>query len=138
VSDQARHEADGVGGHEADGVGVALARFTAASRIAIGAAFLVQPQVWMRPWIGADASRPGSRLVARALGARDVALGVGTLASAGRERRRWLVGALLADGADLLLTIGAREQLPPRGRLLVSLIAGAGVGLGAVAAAQVP
>lgn len=92
----------------------------------------------MRPWIGLDARRPSSRLLARALGARDLALGLGTLASTGRDRRRWLVAALLADGADLLLTLGAREQLPQRGAALVSLIAGAGVGLGAVAAAQTP
>lgn len=106
--------------------------FTAICRIAIGGGFLAQPKLSMRPWIGRDARRPSAQLLARALGTRDLVLGIGTLgADEPRSLRRWLMAALVADAADLLLTIGAGEQLPRRGRTLVSMIAGAGVLLGA-------
>ena len=108
----------------------ALGRFTAICRVGVGAAFIAQPQLWMRPWIGTDAERPAARLLSRALGARDVVLGLGTLQSTTRE---WLAAALVADAADLLLTIAAGDELPRRGRVLVTAIAGTGVALGAVA-----
>jgi hypothetical protein len=111
-----------------------LADFTAACRLSIGAAFVLAPRWAMRPWIGSRAEDPGTRLLARALGARDLALAVGTLTAGGRERRRpWLIAALSADAADLALTLAAGRQLPRRGRALVCVIAGAGVSLGVVA-----
>ena len=90
----------------------------------------------MRAWIGREAQRPPTRLLVRALGARDVVLGVGTIAAAGSDRRRWLTGSLVADAADLALTLAAREHLPRGGRTLVAAIAGGGVVLGAAALAQ--
>ena len=113
----------------------ALARLTAIGRIAIGGAFLVRPESGMRPWIGRDARTPGAQLVARALGARDLVLGVGTLAADRRSVRSWLTGALVADTADLLLTVAGADHVPPRGRLLVAGLAGGGVVLGAAAIA---
>jgi len=44
------------------------ARLTRLGRIGIGAAFVVQPQLWMRRWISTDAKRLTATLVARALG----------------------------------------------------------------------
>jgi hypothetical protein len=108
---------------------LALARFTALCRVAIGAAFLAQPQLSMRPWVGSDAGRPTAKMLTRGLGARDLVLGLGTLQ---RCDRSWISAALAADTADLLLTIAAWDELPRRGRALVSVIAGAGVGLGAI------
>lgn len=115
--------------------GDALGRHTALARIAIGTAFIAQPQLWMRPWIGRDAARPTARLLARALGARDVVLGIGALRN---TDRRWLAAGLTADAADLALTLAAREELPRRGRTLVALVAGSGVALGAAALARRP
>ena len=114
-----------------------LARFTAICRVAIGAGFLAYPPLSMRSWIGRDARRPGAVLLARALGARDLVIGVGTLASlADREAlAAWLRGALAADATDLALTLAGGDAVPPRGRILVSAIAGGGVALGAAALA---
>jgi hypothetical protein len=56
---------------------------------------------------------------------------------AGREAEG-VSGGLARFTAACRIAIGAREQLPPRGHVLASLIAGAGVGLGAVAAAHAP
>jgi len=89
----------------------------------------------MRPWLGRDADRPAVRLLARALGARDLVLGVGTLSALGDRRslRRWLHAALVADAADFAVTLLEGQHLPRRGRQLVLAIAGAGVALGGFA-----
>lgn len=116
-----------------------LARFTALARVAIGGAFLAYPPWFMRPWIGADARRPGAVLLARAVGARDLVLAAGTLAnlSAGASNLRpWLCGALAADATDLALTLAdSGSAVPAAGRVLVSAVAAGGVGLGAASLA---
>jgi len=114
-----------------------LAKFTAICRLAIGAGFVTYPPLTMRTWIGADARRPGAVLLARALGARDLVIGVGTLANLNDQRARtaWLTGALAADSTDLALTLAGRGSLPRAGRTLVSMIAAGGVVLGAIALA---
>jgi hypothetical protein len=114
-----------------------LARFTAICRLAIGAGFVAYPPLSMRVWVGDDARRPSAVLLARALGARDLIIGAGTLAHLGDERAlaAWLRGALAADAADLLLTLLGRDAVPRHGRPLVSSIAAGGVALGAAALA---
>lgn len=116
----------------------AIARFMAACRIAIGAGFVAYPPLSMRPWLGRDASRPSAVLLARALGARDLVLAAGTLASIPNTAalRRWLAGALVADGADLAVTLAAGDAVPAAGRALVLSIAGVAVALGAAAVAS--
>jgi hypothetical protein len=71
------------------------------------------------------------------LGARDLVIGVGTLASLADRRAlsAWLRGALAADAADLALTLAGGDAVPRRGRVLVSAIAAGGVALGAAALA---
>lgn len=72
----------------------------------------------------------------RALGARDMALALGTLSAREPDALRpWLAGALAADATDLLLTLAAREHLPRRGRRLVAAVAAGAVALGAAALA---
>ena len=51
----------------------AIARFTGACRVAIGAGFIAYPPLSMRPWLGRDASRASAVLLSRALGATAVA-----------------------------------------------------------------
>lgn len=113
-----------------------LARFTALCRAGIGCAFIVAPELSMRPWIGREAGRPRTRLLVRALGTRDVVIAAGTLASPeAQARRSWLSAALVADLADLLLTIAGRKRLPQTGATFVLVVAGAGVAMGAAALA---
>jgi len=116
----------------------AIARFTAACRAAIGAGFVAYPPLSMRAWLGRDASRPSAVVLARALGARDLVLAAGTLGSMSNTPalRRWLAGAVVADGADFAATLAAGDAIPPAGRALVLSIAGAAVGLGAAAVAS--
>jgi hypothetical protein len=110
------------------------ARSLAFGRIALGAALLAAPRLVGGPWIGFDAaSGRGARVVLRALGARDVALGFGLKASLDRDAptRGWLEAGVVADGADLAVTLSAGEDLPLRGRILVGTLAGSGLALGA-------
>jgi hypothetical protein len=112
-----------------------LARSTAAARVGFGVALLARPELLTAPWIGRDATRPGPKVLARAVGARDLALGAGALACESRDLRLWLAASLIADGADLALTATAGSALPLTGRVLVSATALGGVVLGAIAVA---
>jgi MFS family permease len=82
-----------------------VARALAAGRVAVGAALCVAPALASH-WVGADGRRAGARTLTRALGARDAALGLGTLAAAGdpAELRHWLLASSLSDAVDLAAT----------------------------------
>ena len=53
----------------------------AAGRVAIGLTALAWPAVPARPWVGAAADDLAARVFGRALGGRDLALGLGALAA---------------------------------------------------------
>jgi hypothetical protein len=115
-----------------------LARWLAAGRIVLGGALLAAPTVTAGPWFGRrSAGRPAVRVLARSLGARDLALGLGLLAAVegGASARRWLGAGVLADATDFAATLGAGDVLPGAGRKLVLGMAGsatlAGLGLAA-------
>jgi hypothetical protein len=110
----------------------AIARRTAAGRIAVGTGLLLNPGLSMRTWIGRDAALPSARVLTRALGVRDLVLGAGAIASleAGEGTERWLQAALAADATDLLVTLAHRRELPRGGRKLVIGMAAAAVALG--------
>jgi hypothetical protein len=114
----------------------AAAQSLAAGRAAIGASCLAAPELTMRAWLGADAGRFGARLLARALGAREVVLGAGALVAVARGTpvRPWIAGGAGCDGVDLTLTLHCRDRLPRAGVLLVGLLAGSGAALGTAAA----
>jgi hypothetical protein len=105
---------------------------TAAGRIAVGAGFLLNPSRSMRTWIGRDSDLASAQVITRALGARDLVLGAGTLASldGGQGAERWLQASLVADATDLLATIAHRRELPRAGRALVIAVAATAVTLG--------
>lgn len=114
---------------EARDVALALAR----GRIAIGAAFALAPGSAGRLWIGGDASRPAVKIVTRALGARDMALGLGTVIALDRGApvRGWLEASTLADAADLVGTLLAGNSISPTARRTTVLVAGVSAALGA-------
>jgi hypothetical protein len=118
---------------------VLLARLSALGRLGFGVGLMRRPTLLTAPWIGLVAFRPGPKVLARALGARDLVLGAGTLASSGREQQKWLLAALVADATDLAATVTER-RLARASRVSVALVAGAGVamGLGALAGTRRP
>ncbi len=110
---------------------VKLARSIGLARAAFGVALLARPQRLSEPWIGSDALGAGTQVAVRGLGGRDLVLGLGTLASSGRDQQRWLAAGIAGDLADLTATLAAGRRVPLRGQVLVGAVASAGIALGA-------
>lgn len=103
-------------------------------RVGVGAALVVAPAWAGRIWVGPGADGPGSRVFARALGARDVALGARILRGlqSGQDVRHWVTAGFTADVADVVATMIAARNLTPGRRAVMPLIA-AGVAAAALA-----
>jgi hypothetical protein len=104
-----------------------LALSNARGRMAIGAALVLAPSLAGSMWIGRDAKSRAVKVLARGLGARDLALGLGVAVALDRGKpvRGWLEGAALADGVDLVATLVAGDSIPAGARRAVTLIAAA-------------
>jgi len=90
-------------------------------RFVFGASFLLAPSPILRIWWPDDAaSGPLAPGLARGLGARDAALGLGILAAVLRREssQGWLLVAAGADAADLVLTLTNAYPFGGRTRLL--------------------
>jgi hypothetical protein len=102
------------------------ANAAAVARVAVGVAALTWPSVPARPWVGTSADELTAEVLGRALGARDVALGLGTLvAIRNAPPGPWPAGALYAAGAlsdalDAAITVAAWRRLPKTTRWLVA------------------
>jgi len=109
-----------------------LASAQALGRVGMGAALTLAPGRVGRVWIGRAGARPGARVLTTAVGARDVALGLGLAAAlrSGREPGPWLSAAALSDAADLVATLRARGSIPAPAALGVGALAGGSVALG--------
>jgi hypothetical protein len=92
-----------------------LAVGLAGGRIAIGAVSLLAPGLVGRAMMGPDGDSGGIRLVLRAVGGRDLALGIGVLAALdrGASVRRWLRASAVADGLDAAGSVLVRHRLRP-------------------------
>jgi hypothetical protein len=92
-----------------------LAQLIALGRIGIGCTALAAPTLMTRPWIGDGAESADARLLARTMGARDLALGLGTLRALGGDpagARPWVALAGMADAVDATVTLLAFRRLP--------------------------
>jgi hypothetical protein len=109
-----------------------LARLHGAARLAVGAAYVAAPGLAARAWIGADGDRASVGVLARAFGARDGAIGLGVLRAvgAGYGARPWVRAGVLADAADLVATLRARDALPAHQVAGVAVIAACSVAIG--------
>jgi hypothetical protein len=114
-----------------------VARALALSRIGFGVAMLVTPGLFARLWIGASGRAPGVRVLTRALGIRDVALGMGLLRATelGHDEHSWLVLGAASDAVDALATLAAFRHLP-RLRRWIIVASAAGAASTAMAASQ--
>lgn len=113
----------------------------ALARTVLGVVALTFPELPARPWVGRhDAASTGGRVLARALGSRDIALGVGALAAMGGvppadnrdQAADWVGMGVLADALDALVTVAAFRSLPRRGRWQVLAAAGGSAVVGAL------
>ena len=117
----------------------ALAVCYSATRLVLGAAFVLAPGV-LSGWIGEDGRRPGTRVLARAFGARDAVIGLGALLALreGAPARRWLQLAAAVDAVDALASLAGAGQLPGRKALGAAAAGCAGAATGAHLAARLP
>jgi len=109
----------------------------AVGRVALGAAALARPSIPARPWVGAVAADSvAGRVFGRALGGRDLALGLGTLTACGRPdgAGAWIAAGVISDVLDVAVTMSAWRELPRTGRWLVLLSAGGAAAAGAAGA----
>jgi hypothetical protein len=109
-----------------------LARQQALGRIVVGAGLALAPRLAGEGWFGRDSHRPATQVAIRALGARDLAIGLGTAYTAGQGygTRPWLWAGILADATDLAGTLKARDDLTPLAVAIVGAVAGGSALLG--------
>lgn len=116
----------------------ALAALISAGRFVFGVALIARPRLMERGWIGKQARLPGAQVLARAVGARDLALGLGGLQAVARDdgsARPWLAAAAACDAVDFGATAVAGRGIPRQARTGVLAIAGVFAALSALAAA---
>jgi hypothetical protein len=108
------------------------------TRAVIGGGMVLAPATSMRVWIGAERKSFGTRLVTRALGMREIAIGVGTVLAVDHDApvRGWLEAGVLIDTSDALTTLLAYRKLPRVGRTLVAAGAATAAVMGARLARQ--
>lgn len=107
-------------------------------RVLFGTAFITNPKIMDQGWIGRQALLPGAQVLTRAVGARDVALGLGGLQSVVRNdgsARAWMAAAALCDAVDFGATWSAGRRIPRKARTGVLAIASGAAVLSAIAAA---
>lgn len=108
------------------------------NRIAFGLAYVLRPGEAGKGWIGRAAKDPASQVFARGHGARDIALGAGSLTALARDgehaARPWLAAQGLADAADVVATLAAGGRLPRGGRRFALAMAGVSTAVATAAA----
>ena len=95
-------------------------------RFVFGIAFIAEPKLMERAWIGKQARVPGAQLLARAVGARDLVLGLGGLQALNRDdgsARPWLGAGAICDAVDFGATAAAGRTIPAQARRGVLAIA---------------
>ncbi len=115
-----------------------IARTNALGRALIGVVAIADPKRMLEPWIGSEADRASTKVLGRALGARDLVIAAGTFRSIENadELRPWLAAGTLADCVDFAATAAAGSDLPWRGRAFVMTVAGGAAAMGAIAIAS--
>src|SRR5215213_342759 len=114
-----------------------LAALISFGRFVFGVAFIAKPTLMERAWIGKQARVPGAQLLARAVGARDLVLGLGGLQAVARDdgsARPWMAAAGICDAVDFGATWAAGRRIPRQARNGVLAIASVFSVLSAIAA----
>ncbi len=101
-------------------------RAVAAGRVVLGVTALARPAVPARPWVGEKASGGvAAKVFGRALGARDLALGLGALAALDgpaadpSSASLWVAAGALSDALDVAVSAASWRELPRLTRWLV-------------------
>lgn len=109
-----------------------LTRLLAAARIGIGGTLFAAPRTAARLWLGQDDLPPATAILARGLGARDLALGVGLLVTLDNDQdpAPWLDAGVAADTADAAAALLARKSVSGTTLAATTAVAGGAAVLG--------
>jgi hypothetical protein len=115
-----------------------LALWHARGRQFVGAAFVLAPGLAGRAWIGGEAGRRPVKVLARAFGARDLALGLGVAIALDRGApvRGWIEAGALSDAIDTAASLLAGNSIPPSVRWPCVALGAGSAALGAALARQ--
>lgn len=115
-----------------------LAVWHARGRQLVGAAFVLAPGLFGRAWIADDARRRPVKVLARAFGARDLALGLGVVIALdrGAPARGWIEAGALSDAIDTCASLLAGNSIPPSVRWPCVALGAGSAALGAYLAPQ--
>jgi hypothetical protein len=107
--------------------------------VALGLTALAWPAVPARPWVGATADNLTAQVFGRALGGRDLALGLGALTALRPGAQpgpaaAWMAAGALSDALDVAASLASWGELPRISRWLVAASAGGAALTGAAAA----
>jgi len=104
-----------------------LSMVAAGLRVGIGSALVIAPGFAGLIWVGPDADGPGSKVFARAIGARDVVLGYRTFRAAqnNEDIGGWLQIGALSDMADTVAACVAIPTFSHRRKFAMPAISGA-------------
>jgi hypothetical protein len=102
-----------------------LARDHAVGRVVVGSGLVLAPRLFATAWVGRGAVNAGTQVIAAAMGARDLAIGLGALRAVrtGGRAGPWLRAGVFADIVDLVATLRARGELPTSAVVSVSFVA---------------
>lgn len=116
-----------------------LVRGLNTGRVVVGAAALVAPGFAGRRWVGDAARLPEVKVITRAFGVRDLALGLGTLQAldADAPAEPWVTLGVLSDAVDLAATLLAIRTLGLKRALPVMVVAAGAAAAGYAARPQV-
>lgn len=109
-----------------------LVRALSIGRVVIGGMAVLAPRRFARAWTGESDQGVTGPFATRSLGARDVAIGLGTLFALerGAPVKSWIQAQAVADGADALGTLANFKNMPPLRRWMSLAIAGGACALG--------
>lgn len=118
---------------------ILAARALATGRIAVGLGLFIAPKRLSRIWLGREADGRFVTAVVRGLGARDVAIGVGTVVALSGDEptedvERWVEAGIVGDLGDAVGTLLTGER--DRDRMVIVGIAAGAALAGAYVRAQ--
>jgi len=115
-----------------------LALWHARGRQLVGVGFVLAPGLAGSSWIGSDARRRPVKVLGRAFGARDLAIGLGVVIALDRGTpvRGWIEAGVLSDAVDTAASLLAGSSIPPAIRWPCVALGAGSAALGAWLAPQ--